>query len=305
MQWLLKLIVTSTLLMSILCGSPSRAQEALAAPEIVNLSLPIDGSPTDVVTHIYKPNSSSATAFPLVIYSHGRNYNPNPLNPSDISTPHIKPEVANWWLQKGFAVVAPLRPGYGETGGFDRENQFIYWQGSSCITEPKSINPLYGRAAVKAREVVLATLTWAQTQPWVKRDRIVLVGQSVGGMTTIATAAINPEGVIAGINFAGGMGGNPTTSPRKSCQPEQLTTIYGQYGKTTRVPTLWLYAENDLFWGPDFPKQWFDAFKTGGSDATFVQTPPVPGEVNGHTLINTGGPLWKPEVDIFLKKLKF
>ena len=100
------------------------------------------------------------------------------------------------------------------------------------------------------------------------------------------------------------MGVNPTTSPGKSCQPEQLTTIYGQYGKTTRVPTLWLYAENDLFWGPDVPKQWFEAFKTGGSDATFVETPPVPGQMNGHTLINTGGPLWKPKVEAFLQKLR-
>jgi hypothetical protein len=57
-------------------------------------------------------------------------------------------------------------------------------------------------------------------------------------MTTIATAAINPEGVIAGINFAGGMGGNSTTSPGKSCQLEQLSTICGQYGKTTRAHAL-------------------------------------------------------------------
>jgi dienelactone hydrolase len=289
----------------VFCVSQSRGQsEQVVQPEIVKLSLMIDGSPTGVVTHIYKPNSPSVTAFPLVIFSHGRAYNPNPLDPSAISVPVIA-DVANWWLQKGFALVAPLRPGYGETGGLDRENQFVYWQGNSCVTEPKSLNPLYDRAARKAREVVLAALTWAQMQPWVKRDRIMLVGQSVGGMTTIATAAINPEGVIAGINFAGGMGGNPTASPRKSCQPEQLTIIYGQYGKTTRVPTLWLYAENDLFWGPDVPKQWFEAFKTGGSDATFVQTPPVPGQVNGHFLINTGGQLWKPNVDAFLQKLKF
>jgi dienelactone hydrolase len=157
---------------------------------------------------------------------------------------------------------------------------------------------------LKAREVVLAALVWAQQQPWVMRSRILLVGNSAGGFATIAAAATNPQGVIGGINFVGGLGGNPAESPRKSCKPEQLGAIYGQFGKTARTPTLWLYAENDLFWGPDVPKRWFDAFKNGGSDATFLQTPPVPGEENGHTLINTGGPLWKPSVESFLQRLK-
>jgi dienelactone hydrolase len=222
--------------LAVFCASQSWGQnEQLAQPQSVKLSLMIDGSPTDVVTHIYKPKSPSATDFPLVIFSHGRNYNPNPLNPSDISTP-INPEVANWWLQKGFALVAPLRPGYGETGGFDRESHFLYWQGSSCITEPKGINPLYGRAALKAREVVLATLTWAQTQPWVKRDRIVLVGQSVGGMTTIATAAVNPEGVIAGINFAGGWEVIPRPRPARAASPNSSPSFIANMAKRPACP---------------------------------------------------------------------
>jgi dienelactone hydrolase len=138
----------------------------------------------------------------------------------------------------------------------------------------------------------------------VRHDRVLLVGQSTGGLTTIAAVATNPEGVVGGINFAGGMGGNPPGSLGKSCRPELLTALYGQFGKTTRVPTLWLYAENDLFWGADAPKRWFDSFKSGGSDATFVQTPPVPDVVNGHSLVFTGEPLWRPSVDSFLRKLK-
>jgi dienelactone hydrolase len=157
---------------------------------------------------------------------------------------------------------------------------------------------------LKAREVVLAALAWAQQQPWVMPSRILLVGNSAGGFATIAAAATSPRGVIGGISFVGGLGGSPTESPRKSCKPEQVGAIYGKFGKTARIPTLWLYAENDLFWGADVPKQWFDAFKAGASDATFLQTPPVPGEENGHTLINSGGPLWKPSVESFVQRLK-
>ena len=215
--------------------------------------------------------------------------------------------TANWWLQKGFAVVAPSRPGYGKTGGFDREQQFVYWQGNACVTEPKSINPQYERAALKGREVILAALAWAQRQPWAIPDRIVLMGHSVGGVIMIATAAANPRGVIATINFDGGMGGNPAVSPNRPCKPDLLTAAFGRFGRTTHVPSLWLYAENDLLWGVDAPHQWFDAFKAGGSKAVFVQTPPVPGEglLVGHFLINLGGSLWHPSVEAFLRGLGF
>jgi dienelactone hydrolase len=294
MARLLTFTLTSVMLLSALFGSQSWGQqEEPVRPEIVNLSLPVDGSPTDVVSHIYKPGTPGVAAFPVIIFSHG-----NVIPPNSLSDP-INVGVANWWLQRGFAIVAPVRPGYGKTSDAFRETQNVTWQGNSCISEPT-----YEAAVLKAREVVLAAVAWAQSQPWAKRDRILLVGHSTGGLITIASAATNPEGVVAGINFAGGMGGNPKDSPRQSCEPERLTAIYRQFGKTTHVSTLWLYAENDLFWGVDMPKQWFEAFKSGGNDAMLVQTPPAPGEVNGHNLINTGGPLWKPSVEAFLQKLK-
>jgi dienelactone hydrolase len=284
--------------MGVALNARTVSAQQLGRAEIVKVPLSVDGNLTDVVTHIYKPSTPGVTTFKLVIYSHGRPFNPNPPNTVALVTP-ITPEVANWWFQKGLAVVAPVRPGYGETGGSDREYPNVVWQSNSCISEPA-----YERSVLKAREVVLAALAWAQEQPWVIRGRILLVGQSAGGFASIATAATNPEGVVAAINFAGGLGGSPTESPRKSCKPEQVSAIYGQFGKTARIPSLWLYAENDLFWGDDVPKQWFDAFKNAASDGTFIQTPPIPGEENGHTLINTGGPLWKPSVESFLQRLK-
>ena len=237
MSWLRKPTVISTVLLSTLCGSQLLAQNReLTPPEIVNLSLLIDGRSTEVVTHIYRP--SGPGAFPIMIFTHG-----HVVPPADLRDP-ITADVASWWLQRGFAIVAPVRPGYGKTGGAFREAQNLTWQGASCVGQPT-----YEIAMLKVREVVLATLEWAQNQSWVKRDRVLLVGQSTGGLETIATVATNPEGVIGGINFAGGMGGNPAISPGKSCKPELLTAIYGRLGKTTHVPTLWLYAENDLFWG--------------------------------------------------------
>jgi hypothetical protein len=117
----------------------ARAQaDELVQPEIVNLSLPIDGKQTNVVTHVYRPMTPGVAAFPTVIFSHG-----NVTPPGDLQDP-ITAEVANWWLGRGFAVIAPIRPGYGVNGSVFREIQNVTWRDSSCISEPTY--PILGEA---------------------------------------------------------------------------------------------------------------------------------------------------------------
>ncbi len=153
-------------------------------------------------------------------------------------------------------------------------------------------------------EANLAAVNWVRAQPWANKDRIVLEGRSVGGFTTVATAAANPPGVVGYINFSGGAGGMPDRAPGHSCDPEQMKTVYGQFGKTTKIPGLWLYAHNDQYWGADAPQQWFDAFAAGGSPVQFVHTDDLPGH-DGHMLLTYGGKMWSRPVDAFVKQLGF
>jgi hypothetical protein len=85
------------------------------------------------------------------------------------------------------------------------------------------------------------------------KDRAVMMGQSFGGATAITLAAMNPEGVQGAINFAGGGGGRPDTHPMQPCSPAALKKLFEDYGKTSRMPTLWLYSENDQYWGAKLP----------------------------------------------------
>ena len=57
---------------------------------------------------------------------------------------------------------------------------------------------------------------------YVSKDRTLVMGQSFGGATAITLAALNPEGVQAAINFAGGGGGNPKTQPQRPRAPQLL-----------------------------------------------------------------------------------
>jgi hypothetical protein len=104
------------------------------------------------------------------------------------------------------------------------------------------------------------------------------------------------------INFSGGTAGNPVDAPGHSCRPDLLAQTYRDLGRLAREPSLWLYAENDRYWGPQVPRMWFSAYFGGGSDAELVMTPPV-ASGEGHQLLMDGADLWMDRVDSFLRKL--
>jgi dienelactone hydrolase len=196
------------------------------------------------------------------------------------------------------AVVAPIRPGYGSTGGVDVENSGARFDSNGQCTS----RPAYRAMAAAAKKTVGAALAWVQGQPWADGRHVILAGQSVGGLTTVAAAADRPAGVLGYINFAGGTGGNPQLAPGRSCDPEQLTAVYTEFGRTTVLPNLWVYAENDQYWGHDAPKAWHAGFAKGGSRTTFIHAPPV-ADGNGHALSGHSRSLWAPYVDEFLRSI--
>ena len=87
--------------------------------------------------------------------------------------------------------------------------------------------------------------------------------------------------------------------------PEKLAAVYADLGRKTRIPSLWLYAENDKYWGADAPKLWHKLFSEGGSDTRLVTTDPVPNVADGHRLLPAGARLWTPHVNEFVKSLGF
>lgn len=251
------------------------------------------GSSLNLSAELFKP--AGPGPFPVLIYAHGRSGTQQERSALVEVVPR---QFLSFWLAKGFAVVAPARPGYGKTGGTDREIGGHRWvAGGACTGAPDA-----QRVAATAAAAISATLAWTREQPWAQGSKIVLAGNSVGGLSSTALAAANPAGVVAYINFAGGIGGNPGLSPGKSCSPATLREAFASYGKTSRIPGLWLYAPNDLFWGAEAPKEWHAAFVAGGGQAEMVATPALP-NVDGHELIFVGRDLWDAAVSGFLKRV--
>lgn len=252
------------------------------------------GSDAAMVTHVFKPVGEGP--FPVLLFSHGRAG--DVTTRSKMTNPLVFGHV-RFWLAKGYAVVAPVRPGYGDTGGSDTEMSGARYNASgNCTSRPAPANT--AKAAVQSTAVAL---NWIRAQPWAMANKILLEGQSVGGLTTVAMCATNPPGVVGCINFAGGTGGDPTLAPGRMCAPEATTELMTELGRNTKLPNIWLYAENDLYWGAEPPRQWHAAFAQGGSPTEFVQTIAVPPD--GHRLLVAGGRLWSEPLNAWLKKNGF
>ncbi|UWE18089.1 alpha/beta hydrolase family protein [Herbaspirillum huttiense] len=226
-----------------------------------------------------------AGPFPIVIMNHGRS------SASRSEPPRFRhPRQAQYFVDHGFAVFEPTRIGYGEYATtFDPESS------GSCRGKH------YGAVAEAGSAEILAVLNHIKSFSFVDPQKILLVGQSVGGYLTMAAAARHPSGLIGAINFAGGHGGNMNKHTGTPCSPQKLENMFERFGRSTTVPTLWIYTENDPLFGPRYSRAWYDTFTASGGMAEYHLLPPF--DHNGHALFARGMAKWTPIVDAFLSRL--
>jgi len=260
-------------------GLPRAASVPISIPAIPDQG----GQPVRLSGLLYRPKG--AGPFPLVIINHGspRDYASLPTIRSVFLTP------SSWFVAHGYAVVVPLRRGYGTS------------QGTFAESDGRCNNRDYQHSTEEAARDILAVFAYMRRQSFIDPSHTIIVGHSAGGWASLAAIANNPPGVVGAINFAGGRGSD---APGHVCQPERLLASAREFGRRTRVPTLWLYAENDKFFGPMLAREMFAAFTASHSaEATFVSLPAFGDD--GHALVLNGTSLsiWEPAAKAFLAKL--
>ena len=225
---------------------------------------------------------------PYLLFSHGRAGTDQERGKFGRSSEKRNSE---YFVSKGFTVILPTRIGYGVSGGPDADYSGAC--GNKNYLEARKV------AIDQSKQVLNHVFDFS----YIDRTKGIVVGQSVGGFTTIGLSAENISGLKGAINFAGGDGGDPIKSAEKPCGDYLIKDTFAKYGASNKVPTLWLYSVNDKFWGEQLPKDWFAAFQKAGGKGQFISLPAY--KEDGHSIFRGDLNAWKNDFEKFIKEIGF
>src|ERR1700752_1622154 len=240
-------------------GEPNRMQQWL-----VPTPLP------DIKSHglLFRPAGEGP--FQLAVIAHASTQ--NVLRRAQMPQPEYR-ALAAFLVARGFAVLVPERPGHGLTGGKYLEDQ------GGCDEAD------YARSGRATADEINAAANFMRRQPFIKQDRVVIVGHSAGGWGALALAGQTDVSAI--IVFAAGRGGRANDFPNQICAPHTLKAAAAEFGKGAKVPVTWLVSANDSYFSPAFSRELADAFRGAGGKMNYVALPAWGGE--GHWLVESEG----------------
>jgi dienelactone hydrolase len=240
----------------------------------------------ELIGTIYRPRG--AGPFPVIVLSHG-----SPTNPADrvvMGRYRLLAQIRAL-ITEGFAVLAPMRRGYGQS------------QESVAESFGRCPQARFDLAGTESARDISSAIAWLRSQSDLDGNRIILMGQSAGGFASLAASSESIPGIVATINLSGGRGGNGATGI--PCNVTAMTDLMAQYGGKTRVPALWFYVENDKYFGPETAATWFKAWQGAGGTGKLLINPTHGND--GHLLFYApdGLPIWLGAIRDFLKSTGF
>jgi dienelactone hydrolase len=185
--------------------------------------------------------------------------------------------------RRGWLAVVPMRRGFGGSDG------------PSPIPMSCASTSFLERFAADADDLQ-AALEAVGKRPDADMSRVIAIGVSAGGAAVTAFSARNPQGLKAVVSMSGGL-------RFPACPKEDLlVAAYREYGTKSRVPSLWIYAANDSFFGPALVERMQGAFLDGGGDVKLVMLD-ADARFDGHYIfgITTARIKWLPQLDAFLR----
>jgi dienelactone hydrolase len=216
---------------------------------------------------VYRPPGEGP--FPVAVINHGRAAGSAKLQP------RYRPALAaREFVQRGWAVVVPMRQGFSQSGGSEIS--------AGCNVHSNGLQ--------QARSV-RRTLDWLATQPWADVQRNVVLGQSHGGLTTLAYGTAPHPGTRLLVNFAGGL-------RQESCAgwQQNLARAIGDYGADTRLPSLWFYGDNDSYFPPFVWRGAHERYTQAGGRADLVAFGTFGSDAHSLFGSRAGLPIWMPKV---------
>ncbi|HYD96308.1 MAG TPA: CocE/NonD family hydrolase [Noviherbaspirillum sp.] len=258
-------------------SSPAEAVvlDAVLNEQVVMIPASFDSRSIELETTIFKPPGEGP--FPVVVMNHGKALG-NPRNQNRDRFIVLSRE----FVKRGYAVIIPMRKGFSKSSG-----EYVD-RGCDMTAHGQS-----------QADDLQAALEYLRGQPWADAGRVVVAGQSYGGLTALAFGTRQYPGVKGLINFAGGLkmhGGD--------CRWQQsLVQAFASYGAKSTLPSLWFYGENDNHFGPDLAARLHNAYIQAGGNARLVAYGPFKKDAHGMSASRDGVKIWWPETEKFLKEL--
>jgi dienelactone hydrolase len=266
-----------------LASAPARSYEVVEQP----IRVPI----VDTAGHHRLMNGSlcrpSDVKKPrLVVINHGSST--RAVDRPDTPLASCNNEAIRWFMDRHYAVVQVWRLGYGATGGTWTEGF------DKCIASD------YYKAGMETARQIRAIVDYAVALPDVDPQGVVVVGHSGGGWGAMAYNALPHPQVSAVINMAGGRGGHYHNKPNSNCGADQLTDAVRLFAKTASTQVLWIYAENDSYFGPPLARSMASSYASGGGKLRFYETASY--GTDGHAMFFSpgGSKIWGPLVEAYL-----
>ncbi len=226
----------------------------------------IDGDSIRLQMRIYKPEGEGP--FPTLIFNHGSTgYS---TDPERFKESVDAPAVAEFFVQRGWAVVMPARRGRAGSDGLYDEGLSLNRAGYSCDSS------LSLAGADRALRDIDAAVKAILEMPFVDAKRVVVGGVSRGGVLSVAYSGMHPRQVRGVINFVGGWLGTPCSTM------SSVNRSLFIRGAAYPGESIWLYAENDTYYSISNSRENFTTFTAAGGKGLFVEFA-VPAEI-GHWL---------------------
>jgi dienelactone hydrolase len=239
------------------------------------VQVPAGSDDVTLETTVFQPNG--AGPFPLIVINHGKDRGRPSLQPRDRFY-----HMASVFVKRGYAVMVPMRQGFSKSGGRYRDR--------GCDMTANG----YTQA-----EDIRATLAYARQQPWIDGGRMIVAGQSYGGLAAIALGTEALPGVRGLINFAGGLRDDSDRCAWRS----QLVSAFAEYGARAKVPSLWMYGKNDSLFGPELAGRMHAAYVEAGGRGRLVEFPAFKRDAHGMLASRDGEKVWLPDAERFLREI--
>lgn len=249
--------------------------------------LPSTDPSTPLRATLFKPpHTSDDERFPLVVINHGT----DEATRLAVSMP-VYYWLSRWFVERGYAVLLPQRRGHGSTGGPLAEGI------GSCDA------PDHFASGLAAARDLAAAISYIKTQPFIDSADIIAAGISSGGWASLALDSLDAPPIKGVINFAGGRGGHAYGHANEVCDEGKLVQAAALYARTAHAPTIWFYAKNDSYFGPQVAERLAAAWSGAGGTVEVDILAPYGEE--GHTIADdrAGWDLWGPALEHFLRNL--